>query len=144
VTPLKKERTFLLTWVLPYAFVSAVLGWQFRGELSGEKPDLLMEVIVGTAMFVILFFAVRRKCSRGQFAEKDWCLAYASSGATNCCTRAAPTHRGLPAAIPGSERCGRDLGVRLRVRRLCQWPNGTKESFNGKFRDECLSMGWPA
>ncbi len=22
------------------------------------------------------------------------------------------------------------------------WQNGTDESFNGKFRDECLSLGW--
>jgi hypothetical protein len=61
VTPLKKKRTFLLKWALPYALVAGVLGWKFRGELTGEKPDLLIAVIVSAALCVILFFVIRRQ-----------------------------------------------------------------------------------
>lgn len=59
--PLKKKRTFLLKWGLPYALVAGVLGWQFRGEVTGEKPDLPIAAIVSAAMFVILFFVIKRQ-----------------------------------------------------------------------------------
>ena len=46
---------------MPYALVAGVLGWQFRGEITGDKPDLLIAVIVSAAMLVILFFVIRRQ-----------------------------------------------------------------------------------
>ena len=38
-----------------------MLGWQFRDELTGKKPDLLIAVVVSAVLFVILFFVLRRQ-----------------------------------------------------------------------------------
>jgi putative transposase len=36
-----------------------------------------------------------------------------------------------------------DKGLRNLLIEPCKpWQNGTNESFNGKFRDECLAMNW--
>ena len=61
MTPLKKKRTFLLKWALPYVLVAGVLGWQFRGELSGENQDIQTAAIISATVFVILFFIIKRQ-----------------------------------------------------------------------------------
>jgi len=55
VTPLMKTRTFVLKWAMPYAIVAAVLGWQFREEVTGSKPDYATAAVVSAAALVILF-----------------------------------------------------------------------------------------
>ena len=46
------------------------------------------------------------------------------------------TRESLAIDVSGSIRSGRVIEV------LSRWQNGTNESFNGKFRDECLAMEW--
>lgn len=61
MTPLKKKRTFIWKWAVPYAVLVGVGAWQFHAELAKPKPDLLIEGAVGAMMFAILFFVIRRQ-----------------------------------------------------------------------------------
>ena len=61
MTPLMRKRTFWLKWGLPYAVVVAVLLWNVRGRWDKPNSDHLVEVVVGIAAFVILYFVIRRQ-----------------------------------------------------------------------------------
>jgi hypothetical protein len=61
VIPLMKRRTFLLKWALPYALVTLVLAWHFREQISGSKPDYPTAAFVSAALFIILFFVIKRQ-----------------------------------------------------------------------------------